>query len=830
MGVSRSQAGEKPLIVITGLSGNLGRSIGNLLSDKYRVVGLDRSDEDSIFPTFKADFSSDTSVELALRELEAAYGDTIASVIHLVAYFDFTGDDHRLYQEVNVEGTRRLLQGLQRFNVEQFIYGSTMLVHAACRPGERISENHPIDARWAYPKSKAAAEEVVRAEHGNIPYVLLRLAGVYDDRSMVPTLAHQIARVYEKDFQSFFYAGSTLVGQAMLHREDMLDAFARAVDRRKQLPTSTTLLIGESDALGFDALQDELGYLLHGVEDWPTLELPKPVAAVGAWAQGQLAPVIPDFIDGGATPFIRPFMISMADHHYALDTSRARELLGWEPKHRLKTELHWIVSSLKEDPVGWYNANGLKTPGWIEHAAKSGENPDTLRVTHDLVRQAQHADNRWVHFVNVGLGTWLLTQPMLINVTEPLLSYSEMVLGAALIVFACLAISARAQWARWVCAGIGTLVMAVPFLFWTANSAAYLSDTLVGALIFGLAVGTKPEPGASSVATLTGPEIPLGWTYNPSAWTQRLPIVIIAVTGVYISRYLAAYQLGHIPSVWEPFFAGSLSDPRNGTEEIIMSPVAKAWPVSDAAVGAYTYLLEILTGVVGSRMRWRTMPWLVILFGLMIAPLGITSIFFIIIQPIVIGTWSTIAMIGAALILIQIPYSLDEIIATLQFIRRRTQAGQSWFRVLLQGDTDQQDSTREGHATLDEFDRPPMAVLRDTFGGGVNLPWNLAAAAAVGVFLMFSRMIIDSIDVANAHHVIGCLVLAVVSLAAAEVARMLRYIIGLLGVALCAVPFIYPGDLSSTILSLVLGAALVGLCIRRGPVRETYGTWRFMTY
>lgn len=101
--------------------------------------------------------------------------------------------------------------------------------------------------------------------------------------------------------------------------------------------------------------------------------------------------------------------------------------------------------------------------------------------------------------------------------------------------------------------------------------------------------GTKPEPGASSVAALTGPEKPLGWSYNPSAWTQRLPIVIIAVTGVYISRYLAGYQLGHIPSVWEPFFAGSPTDPRNGTEEIIMSSVAKAWPVSDAAVGAYTY-------------------------------------------------------------------------------------------------------------------------------------------------------------------------------------------------------------------------------------------------
>ena len=109
---------------------------------------------------------------------------------------------------------------------------------------------------------------------------------------------------------------------------------------------------------------------------------------------------------------------------------------------------------------------------------------------------------------------------------------------------AALALSWRAQWARWVCAGIGALVMAVPFLFSTANAAAYLSDTLVGALIFGFAVCTKPDPGPSALAALTGPDTPPGWSYNPSTWTQRLPIIVLALVGLYVSRYLAAYQLG----------------------------------------------------------------------------------------------------------------------------------------------------------------------------------------------------------------------------------------------------------------------------------------------
>ncbi|MEP9355692.1 vitamin K epoxide reductase family protein [Xanthobacter sp. KR7-65] len=823
---------EKPLVVITGAAGNLGRSIGAVLSNDYRVVGLDRSDEPATFPTFKADFASDASVESALENLRAEFGSQIASVIHLVAYFDFTGEDHPLYRTVNVDGTKRLLRTLQRFEVGQFVYASTMLVHKPCRPGERIDERQPIQPRWAYPASKAEAERTIRAEHGRIPYVILRLAGVYDQRWLVPTLAHQIARIYERDFQSYFYAGSTLVGQAMVHREDMLDAFRQTVEHRGKLPSGTELLIGEADAIGYDALQDELGYLMHGVEDWPTLRLPKPFAAAGAWAQARLEPAIPDLIDEGVAPFVKPFMVSLADDHYALDTRRARELIGWEPRHRLKDELHSIVVTLKSDPAGWYAANGLPAPAWVKDAVLAGEDPEDLRVRHNAQVRAEHGANRWAHFVNVGLGTWLLTQPLLINVTEPLLPQAEIVLGAALIVFATLAISVRMQWARWVCAGIGTLVMAAPFLFWTTNVAAYLSDTLAGALIFGLAVCTKPEPGTSAVAALTGPTVPPGWTYNPSAWPQRLPIILMALSGVYVSRYLAAYQLEHIPTVWEPFFAGSPNDPRNGTEEIITSSVAKAWPVSDAAVGAYTYMLEILTGIVGSRARWRTMPWLVILFGLMIAPLGVTSILFIIIQPVVIGTWSTIALFGAAMILIQIPYSLDELIATVQFLRRRSKAGQNWLRVLLFGDTDVQQATSSTSepTRTDEFDRAPLPVIKNMFAGGVNLPWNLAAAALIGAALMFSRLAVTSVDLANAHHVIGALVLTVVSIAAAEVARKVRYLIGVLGVALAVVPFIFYDGPIPIAVSVVLGLVLIALCIRRGPVRDRYGTWQSMTY
>ena len=815
--------GDKPIVLITGAAGNIGRSLASALADAYTVIGLDKPGEEADFPLFEIDLTKEESIAATFARFRKKYGSRIASVIHLIAFFDFSGEDNPLYETVNVEGTRRLLRALQDFEVEQFVYSGTMLVHAPGTPGVPINEDQPIEPGWAYPKSKAAAEEAIRVEHGGIPYVLLHLAGLYDEKTSVPTLANQIARIYERDVQSYVYSGSTSVGQSTLHRDDMLDAFRRTVDGRKKIPSGMVVLIGEQDAMGYGTLQDELGYLIHGAEDWPTLRVPKTAAAVGAWAQDKIEPLVPDSLDQGERPFVKPFMVRMADDHYELDISRAREMLGWEPRHRLKHELPAMIAALKKDPEGWYKANRLTPSPEIAEAVEAGKHPEQLRARHEAKVRDEHRGDRWAHFTNIALGIWLLTQPPMIGVEEVWLARTEIVLGAALILFATLALSWRMGWARFVCAAIGALVMAAPFLFWTTNSAAYLSDTLVGALIFGFAICTRPNLGPSPLAAMAGPELPPGWSFNPSSWTQRLPIIVLALVGLQVSRYLAAYQLGHVDSVWEPFFMGSPDNPRNGTEEIITSSVSEAWPVSDAAVGGYTYVLEILTGIIGSRTRWRTMPWLVILFGLMIAPLGITSIFFIIIQPIVIGTWSTLALIGAAAVLIQIPYSLDELLATLQFMRRRVMAGRSWLRVFLFGDTDE----GETGPSPDEFDRKPTDSLRGMWTGGVSLPWNLAAAAAIGVWLMFTRLTLGADGtMANADHLIGALALTVVSLAAAELSRALRFLLIPLGAALLITPFVYNADAVQIIASMACGVALIGLSLRRGAIRERYAGWQ----
>ena len=378
-------------------------------------------------------------------------------------------------------------------------------------------------------------------------------------------------------------------------------------------------------------------------------------------------------------------------------------------------------------------------------------------------------------------------------------------------------------WARWGAGLVGFWLLCAPLIFWAPSAAGYLNDTLVGMLIIGFAVCTRPTPGVANVAAETGPNVPPGWDFNPSGWLQRMPVIALAFVGFLISRYLCAYQLGHIDAVWDPFFTGVASDPQNGTEEIITSSFSEAWPVPDAGLGAMTYALEILTGIMGSTRRWRTMPWLVMLFGIMIVPLGAISILFIIIQPILLGTWCTLCLIAAAAMLIQIPYSLDELVATSAFLYRRKKQGRPFLRILFTGDTDEGTAEKIERS---EFERTVGTIIKDLVGGGVTFPIGLVLCVPIGIWLMFTRMTLGAEGgMANADHLIGALVITVVVTALAETGRAFRYVLIPLGGALFVTPFIYSVGAMAIASSIFSGALLIGLSLPKGNIHNRYGLW-----
>lgn len=347
---------EKEIVIVTGSCGRIGSNIVRRLDKDYHIIGFELSTalyavaDEELVPV---DLSSDDSVNQAFTHIRTTYGTRIASVIHLAAYYSFDQQHSDKYELVTVQGTERLLKALKEFEVGQFIFSSTMLVHAPCAPGHPINEEWPVDPKWDYPLSKVRTEKLIHELRGTMPTVILRIAGVYDDKCHSIPISHQIQRIYEKQLEGRFFPGNLNHGAAFLHMDDLVDAIEIAVKMRKQLPPELVLLIGETKTLSYDELQKEISRLLFN-KDFKTWRIPKIVAKIGSWIQGHLPFV--------ASPFIKPWMIDLADDHYELDITRAKKTLGWEPKRSLQTSLVKMIEGLKADPVQWYKDNQLGSP------------------------------------------------------------------------------------------------------------------------------------------------------------------------------------------------------------------------------------------------------------------------------------------------------------------------------------------------------------------------------------------------------------------------------------------------------------------------------------
>lgn len=426
------------------------------------------------------------------------------------------------------------------------------------------------------------------------------------------------------------------------------------------------------------------------------------------------------------------------------------------------------------------------------------------------IEKTFHNKMMWTRFGTVFLGIWLLTAPESFGYDNTALGWSDWASGIALIFFGLLSMFFHCR--EWIWGGcvVGIWLQFAPLLWWAPDPVIYVNDTLIGILAIAFCVLVPLRPKEFEI----GPQIPKGWSYNPSSWQQRVPVIFFGTVGWFVARYLAAYQLHYTDYVWSPI--------GGGTEKVITSMVAHNFPVPDAGLGALAYSLEAIMGAKGGVRRWHTMPWLVVAFGFLVVPLGFVSILLVMCQPILVGAWCFLCLIIACCMLIMLALEVDEVIAVCQYLHQSKKEGKPFWRTFFKGSEYTEDVPDERTPRVNAgFGQFFKAMV-----WGATLPWNLVVTAVLGAWLLFGNGLMGFTGVLSDNaDVMGALTVVFSITAWAEVIRAVRFVNILLMAWLIVATCLWGGALQ-IILACIIGGIVIVLSLFKGRrIKEKYGSW-----
>ena len=323
-------------ILVTGGTGFTGKAlVRRLLGDGHQVVALDY--KEGIKTQELRDWGAKVVIgSVTDAEVVESCLDGVDVVHHLAAAFRELDVPDSYYDEVNVGGTRVVLEASLRQGVKKLIYCSTCGVHGNVEHPP-ADENAPVNAADYYQQTKYEAEPVVlEYPSRGLPTVILRPAAIYGPGD--PERFFMIFRRAGKGSFPMFGSGRTLYHP--LYIDSLVDALVLSQEPGK----------GDGEA-----------YLIADAEYVSIENLVKAVGqAMGVYVKIRHFPVWPLVIAGHVfekackplriTPPIFPRRVDWYRQNRAFDISKARRDLGYNPTIGLDEGLRRTAD--------WYRAEG----------------------------------------------------------------------------------------------------------------------------------------------------------------------------------------------------------------------------------------------------------------------------------------------------------------------------------------------------------------------------------------------------------------------------------------------------------------------------------------
>ncbi|HKY60815.1 MAG TPA: NAD-dependent epimerase/dehydratase family protein [Gemmatimonadota bacterium] len=290
-----------------------GREVVALDLDLGRVAHLERAGR---FDIVAGDFMDPAVIRHALAGVD--------TVFHLAAIHLGSRASEAEHRWVNAEGVEKLVRTAEAAGVRRFVHCSSVGVHGRVEDPP-ADEDSPCRPEGAYETTKLAGEEIVRAairERG-FPAVILRPAWVYGPGC---PRTERLFRAVRK--RRFPLAGRGDALRHCVYIRDMLDAFDRAAETRDAV--GEVIIVGDESPVTVRTLIDEIAELVGSP---PPRSIPLPVLRLAAGVC-ELA-----FRPLGKEPPVSRRSIKFYTNNTAFDISKARRLLGWNPRYDLRAGL-----------------------------------------------------------------------------------------------------------------------------------------------------------------------------------------------------------------------------------------------------------------------------------------------------------------------------------------------------------------------------------------------------------------------------------------------------------------------------------------------------------
>jgi len=328
-------------ILVTGGAGLTGIHLATRLAKRghdVRILDL----QEALQPK-KMDYFRSFSVEAVSGDIRNK--DTVNDVVkdveliyHLATAYREVIASRKYYWDVEVGGTKNLLDASIQENVERFVHCSTTGVYGhVTRPP--ANESYPYAPYDVYQIAKCEGEKLVLkyVKEKGIPGVVLRPCGIYGPGD------YRMLRLFKAIYRGkWIMIGKGKVCYHLVYVDDLIDAFEIVAEKEGII--GEDYIIGGNEAPTLNELVEVIANALNVRIPHRRFPFVWPVM-LGSWV---IEKVYKPF---GKEPPIFPRRVNWFIMNRAFDISKAKRELGYEPKFDLESGI--------KTTADWYRKEGL---------------------------------------------------------------------------------------------------------------------------------------------------------------------------------------------------------------------------------------------------------------------------------------------------------------------------------------------------------------------------------------------------------------------------------------------------------------------------------------